>query len=404
MRAEFRLRARSIVATALLTFCLMFAFDSSAATGPGGVSPWPGTTVVASRVLRVGLRNDAKPFSYRSKTDASESILEGYRGYMVEICRRVLRNMTNSGPFRGYSVEVATIEAKDRFPALAAGDIDLLCGPDSITSSRMRSYAVSHPMFVSGLTYAYLDPKRREFPRARHCGNIIGVVRGTTAESSGLRMMADEGLLLRFDQALEVYLAWEPELTLRKQQATDAVRRNYAEGQYYLRPDGRKFAMELEDAIRKAQSRSADLFVTDECPKGFVDGLPVRLFANHDEGIRELCAGEVLYYLGDYDIITRKIDAAGDCPVVIERFTQTKEVYGAFFRADFDNALGPAGQVDVRAAHDALLYAVFNHTLLRMMQAQTNILEFEFEREFGNAEKSEDLLDFFESFRMVSDR
>ncbi len=195
--------------------------------------------------------------------------------------------------------------------------------------------------------------------------------------------------------------------------------------------------------FEKSQMSIKQVIITDECPNGFVGGLPVRKFKDHDDGIKAFCTGKVLYYIGDYDIIQRKIEAYGKCPAVLERFTSTREVYGVFFRKGFDEVAADEDTGDYEAdlatrdasarganpvsvaplttqdspndqdadtckincskLNDPLLYAVFNHTLLTMMQANINILEYEFQREFGDSAKSEDLQDFFDSFKIVSD-
>lgn len=619
----------------------------AAVPSPGRAQGSGEADAARERVIVVGVREDAKPFSYRGHTDASEQVLEGYRGYMVEICRRVLREVVASGPFEGFVVEGRVLRADRRFEALDTGEVDLLCGPDSITAARLRTHSVSQPMFVSGLTYAYVDPTTDLFPRGPYCGNVVGVLRGTTAASVGLRRLADENVLLRFDEALEAYLALSPERESdvedivatafatyetelresekdwrrrrrdavhaavdpvfreradrfveildangatgerdeawrarllgeiaaavasgsddadataarivaivdvfagfeaerartmaerqrRRQRELDAtvgdeppeiareiiaiferydVEREGDEGDWRERrrreiddavaaraaanaedpvADGEADAArageagraleaadlvsrivnifatydderavtettrrtrrdaeiddvlgpeppeaELLDALgrtldvvavygrerarrertlRDARQRSIDTGIgerrgrlarsiaTEECPDGF-DGLPVRSYTSHDDGLPALCEGEVLYYVGDYDIIARKVEASGDCPVIIERFTRTKEVYAAFFRAAHRQAsLDPDGDVSCpRCRRDVLLYAAFNHTLLRMMQPHIDILAFEFEREFGAQAKSADLEAFFDGFRVVSD-
>lgn len=367
-----------------------------------GAEPTPSTdapgqpAAQAERVIRVGVRNDAKPFSYRASTDATEAILSGYKGYMVEVCRRVLRDMVAKGPFEGFSVRAVSVDAGDRFDELSEGRLEMLCGPDSITASRLRHHNVSQPLFLSGMTYAYHDPNAEgsKFPRGRYCGHVIGVVRGTTAHTAGLRMLAGSNLLLRFDPALEIYLTKSP-----------IILRDIGEIKREARADGlagQAFAEAVEERIRTMQDELAPLLRTDECPDGFDQGLPVRTFSDHDEGIDFLCAGRILYYMGDYDIIRRKIEARGTCPIVLERFTSEREVYAAFFRLGFDEP--PAGAVSADGIDDTLLYAVFNHTLLTMMQPRIDILEYEFIREFGEREKSDDLQSFFDSFKIAAEQ
>lgn len=351
-------------------------------------------------VIRVGVRTDAKPFSYIGHTDGLEDVLSEYRGYMIRICRKVLREMTSVGPFKGVRVQAVPVLAKDRFDKLANGEVDLLCGPDSITSSRLRYFNVSHALFLSGMTYGYIDPESERFPRSEYCGAVVGVLQGTTASTSGLRELADRNLLLRFDEPVEKFLATSP-TRLRGYDEAEARIRQRPE---YADPD-RDIWHLLEPAMRVVQANLAKEMVTSECPNG-TKGLPVRMYQTHDAGIRAFCAGKVLYYLGDYDIIKRKVDAISDCPVVLERFTTTREVYGAFLRKGSDDSsqiAGSSGQCIQCSVRDLLLYSLFNSTLLRMMQNDINILEYAYLREFGDLEKSDDLQQFFLSLKIASD-
>ena len=581
---------RTLLGTALGVLSVSIGLLASSPSGAQDAGAEEGSR---ARTIVVGVRADAKPFSYRGHTDAGEKVLAGYRGYMVEICRRVLREVVASGPFRGFAVEGRVVSANDRFEALGGREandrrgridedetVDLLCGPDSVTTSRLRAHAVSQPMFVSGLTYAYVDPTSGLFPRGPYCGGVVGVLRGTTAMSVGLRRLADENVLLRFDEALESYLAASPkregdvrravarafrehaaelgrrheewrgrrlaelrdivglELAERvdrifttyesdRAEAPEALRARRLEAIGEVLREGAApglaeraeritallagaegarsggawredrradidavigglstdafededdaaeriallldvfLAREAEDAERAARvdavvgaesavdspfrkaSRVVEVLTrhageraryrrelfgerdraieariaesrgalaktirTAECPDGF-ESPPVRSYTSHDDGIPELCEGKVLYYVGDYDIIARKVAARSDCPVIIERFTRTKEVYAAFFRAahlhgSLDDSCEPDGTASAcgTSRRDAMLYAAFNHTLLRLMQPHVDILSFEFEREFGARAKSADLETFFESFRIVSD-
>ena len=389
----------------------------------------------------VGVRGDARPFSYLSNTPPEEDILPGFGGYMIEICRRVLREMTSAGPFESIPIVPAMIEAKDRFPSLQYGDIDMLCGPDSITIDRLDQYYVSHPVFLSGMTYGYVDPRSPKFPRSAYCENVVGVVRGTTAESVGLDALDESGLLLRFDDALALDLKkearqmkyarealvysmrfskcyeedlWDEDSTkLLSRDALDRV----VESTLNEKKRGHVWEVHADEfnTINRAIAREV---VTAECPAGF-SGLPVRRFNNHDKGIRDFCEGKVLYYLGDYDILTRRIREFSDCEVKMNRFTTSRELYGVFFAArgrasafeevrDFvrDECKADYETVDRQREERirpkrALLYAEFNTALLRMMQRPTSLLEEAFEAEFGEKAKSKDLVKFFDSLKIA---
>jgi len=161
----------------------------------------------AQQVVYVGVREDAKPFSYRATDGAKEPILAGFGGFMVEVCRHVLKQMKEMPDYQHLQFRALATNAADRFAELDAhGHFLMLCGPDSITRKRMKNYRASHPLFKSGMTYAYLNPRSPKFPRAAYCSHIIGVVRGTTADLQGLDDLAGRDILMRFDSAVDLEL------------------------------------------------------------------------------------------------------------------------------------------------------------------------------------------------------
>ena len=147
--------------------------------------------------------------------------------------------------------------------------------------------------------------------------------------------------------------------------------------------------------------------------------MPVKKFPNHDEGIGAFCEGKVLYYLGDYDILTRRIREFSGCEVKMNRFTTSRELYGVFFAARgresafkdvrpfvkrecaADFAEIDRGRQERVRPKRALLYAEFNTTLLRMMQGKSSLLEEAFDEEFGEKAKSKDLAEFFDGLKIV---
>lgn len=67
------------------------------------------------------------------------------------------------------------------------------------------------PGFLSGMTYAYLNPRSPRFPKGNYCDNIIGVVRGTTADKDGLRELTGKNMLMRFNKAVDLELSKQTE-------------------------------------------------------------------------------------------------------------------------------------------------------------------------------------------------
>lgn len=120
----------------------------------------------------VGVRSDAAPFA-RIGTDGEPA------GFSVELCRKVAGAVADAVG-RPIEVEVRYVSAADRFTRLAAGEVDLLCGPDTITLGRRAEIDFSIPTFVSGASLLYRadGPKRFE----DLAGRKVGVLAGTTTE------------------------------------------------------------------------------------------------------------------------------------------------------------------------------------------------------------------------------
>lgn len=441
-----------------LRFLVLFiAFGMSISFDKAGAHVWLSDDPIRSKTIRVGLRHDTKPFSYPHENLSSVTILPQHKGFMVEVCRRVLEKMKESPEYAHVKIKSVSVTAKSRFDDLLTGKVDILCGPDSITKYRLKHYNISHPMFLSGMTYGYLNPISRRFPRTEYCGHILGVVNNTTAEQTGISRLSHDDLLMRFDHAIDLQLALDGErhrvvqekaefqrLKLTKyfnesadfletaggQNILHAIRQRSVETATYINCffetanleryiESKVIGYSNDPGVNKAaQIEIRKKIVTNECPNGFTQGMPVRKFEDHNEGIEAFCDGEVLYYLGDYDILHAKVSEHAKCDVIFNRFTTNKEVYAAFFRSDDvssdssvhctppkttpDEANLPKSSY-INKAQSATLYADFNRTLLQLMQSNTNILDSVYESEFDGDRMSTDLREFFDSFRVASD-
>jgi len=393
--------------------------------------------VSAPGIIVVGVRSDASPFSYKTVSRSQEPVLKGYGGYMVEICRRVLTELRSNGPFRGFEIVPFDITAGNRFEHLAENDVDMLCGPDSITLNRLRGYYASQPMFLSGLTYVSVENDK--IPVTRYCKGVIGLVKLTTAESTGLQIISRNRELGRFHEPLERYLAMmaDPFVGLESsgQSGSESVSKdgsNSSEITQVAQPASTVFigaqALHWLPANSKSRSvqpapipvsqrgidlpASADLqhpadrilpesVITSECKNGYQRG-PVVFFDNHIKGLNALCSGEILFYMGDFDIIRKRLDGMSNCETVMRRETITKEAYGAYFRQYQGPSLSAGGNSIESNLIDSVLFSEFNNVLLQKMQAAENILDYEFYREFGNEEKTADLQRFFDGFKFAS--
>ena len=227
---------------------------------------------VLAESVRVAIRADTPPFSYLATKEAPGE-LSSYRGYVADICRRVLTEQFSA------TVEVQpAYSGPNRFQAIESGEVDVHCGPVSATLSRLKQFISSQPIFLSGTTYALGATNGVPIGRSLK----IGFLKNTTA--------------LRGVEALELRKHFGPR----------------EEGLYE----------EIESAIS-----------TEPATVG-IDFNYLAFFEAHTEGLNALCSGQIDYYVGDIDILTyyaENINRNGKCDLVVARRTITREIYVLLF-------------------------------------------------------------------------
>ena len=350
---------------------------------------FPNVEQTFAKTIHVGVRSSSAPFSYKKPTKNDEDILEGYGGYIVEVCRAVLRHVISSGTFTNYHVKAIEVTAENRFKKLVSGDVDMLCGPDSITTARLLDYNFSHPIFLSGIAVAKLPIER--LPNNRYCGPIVGVVRGTTSQLAGVKAALDAEVFERFNPAVHRYLALASDTMADLEVKSIATVWNNFSSTFLEEESVQNFTHGGKNGVYPP-----NLVKTAECPNGFVEG-PVVVYENHDDGIADLCAGNIFFYLGDVDIIKRK--KPDNCDFDISRQTFTKEAYGIYFRK---TSTAKIRSPDPSDFFDAILYSEFNNILLTKMQDSENVLNNQYLAEFGSSRMAEDLKAFFASFQYAT--
>ena len=100
--------------------------------------------VKKSDKLTLGYRTDARPFSF--KDDSGNAA-----GYSVALCRKVADEVKAELGLASLSVTWVPVTLEERFGALAAGKVDLLCGADSVTLSRRKEVSFSLPIYLGGV-------------------------------------------------------------------------------------------------------------------------------------------------------------------------------------------------------------------------------------------------------------
>ncbi len=158
---------------------------SAAFAAAGFVAASAGTLdkVRQDKTIRLAVRADAPPFSYR---DAGGEPA----GFMVDLCRAVTTGLAAQLNLDELKVEFVPVTADSRFDAIATGKADLLCEPTSATLSRRETVDFSIPTFVDGASLLVKGDGPRDL--AALAGKKVGVLAGTTTEK-GLRNILASG-------------------------------------------------------------------------------------------------------------------------------------------------------------------------------------------------------------------
>lgn len=138
-----------------------------------------------SGTLRLGYRTDAAPFSTADAAGLPS-------GYSVELCKSVVEAVRTELAKPDLAVEWKMVGAEDRFSKLASGEVDLLCGADTLTLSRRAEATFSLLTFAGGSTLLYRADGPSTFDAL--AGQKVGVRAGTTTEERLKEGFAAAGL------------------------------------------------------------------------------------------------------------------------------------------------------------------------------------------------------------------
>lgn len=165
---------RTLLAAAIAAIAL-------AATAEAGVLD----RVKERGALTLGYRPDAMPFSYKG-ADGKPA------GYSVALCRSVADEVKATLKLKKLDLIFVEVTAKDRFDALAAGRIDLLCEATTETLSRREKVDFSLMTFSTGATLLYRVDGPQDFAALN--GQKVGVHAGTTTNALLDKALAASGI------------------------------------------------------------------------------------------------------------------------------------------------------------------------------------------------------------------
>jgi hypothetical protein len=331
-------------------------------------------TVQTDSCLRIGVRQSARPFSYYSRTldpvkpdpVAARTLAKsgplraaGFDGYMVYICDQVLRELMLTGPGLPPALtsdQIAVVEIdeimddpnradRDRFTLL--GDkIDILCDPASINLERVRNFAVSPPLFLTGVSYLAREGNDPPLGRDDCPGPgkaLIGIVGSTNAAQHGIRAIVEAD-----------------EWSQYKSSILGAIKGGSA-----------------------GRSRCPD--TPSETSGGYI-----LAGKTHEEVARAFCNGDVNYYVGDLEIILEHARMEPGCDPIPAAQSFTNDRYGIFAQIDYSTP-------------KALQIGRFFEVLNREIASSDSLLDRAYNAEFGDATKSRKLELFFWSLRGARD-
>ena len=99
--------------------------------------------IADSGEIRIGYREGTEPFSFVN--DQGQPA-----GYSIELCQRVAGAVKEKLKLSALKTTYVPVAVKDRFSAVAKGDIDILCAATTITLSRMEQVDFSLMTFTTG--------------------------------------------------------------------------------------------------------------------------------------------------------------------------------------------------------------------------------------------------------------
>lgn len=132
--------------------------------------------------MRIGYRPATEPFSFENEQGEAA-------GYSVELCQRVAAAVRDELRLSSLKITYVPIDVKDRFKAVAKGDVDILCSATTITLTRMAMVDFSLMTFATG--GGVLSRADKPVPTVSDlAGKRVAVVSDTTGESALKAYMA----------------------------------------------------------------------------------------------------------------------------------------------------------------------------------------------------------------------
>jgi len=142
--------------------------------------------IKADNAITLGVRQDAKPFSFLDGDGAA-------KGYSVSICEAVVRQIKAQLQLPDLEVKYALVTPENRFQRLANGEVDIECATTTYTLGRLDQAEFSLLIYVTGADLLVRKDSGIDGLSDVN-GKEIGVVAGTTAEQDLRILLGAAGL------------------------------------------------------------------------------------------------------------------------------------------------------------------------------------------------------------------
>jgi ABC-type amino acid transport substrate-binding protein len=145
------------------------------------------TRIAASRTVTIGVRNDARTFSYQLPDGTSG-------GFAVDLCRELVEDISARLGGAELKIVYEPVTTENRIEKVVSGAIDMECGSTTRNVQRLRMVAFSPIFYISGIKL--MVPRNSEIRSYRDLSEkTVAVTAGTTGETA-MHILADR-LLVR---------------------------------------------------------------------------------------------------------------------------------------------------------------------------------------------------------------
>ncbi|MEM1297862.1 MAG: amino acid ABC transporter substrate-binding protein [Pseudomonadota bacterium] len=164
--------------------------------------------IVRSETIRIGVRASTPPFSFVDDEGVP-------RGLAVQLCQRVVTSLERQLGVDKIEIEYVKVDSLTRFDVLENREVDLHCGPMTITLARREIVDFSIPYFIDGIGAALRRGGVQQVADLN--GQPIGALAGTTSvalaeslsEATGSKLIEfasyEAGLRALGDGMIDIY-------------------------------------------------------------------------------------------------------------------------------------------------------------------------------------------------------